>query len=585
MFFFPRKAVVVMALTVITFSVLVLGNSNNNHNIFSFLVLQDLDVYGATTQTSSNNSNANSNDNKSLLITHGIASGDVTNQSAVIWSRANKEAQMHVEYDTNFNFSEPNSETALANQTTDYTAHAKLEGLSPDTRYYYRVWFSSMASPSPSSFNYININGSMVSDTLVGSFRTAPISSTTLSSSAKKPINFIFAADLGGQKYCRQVDNGGYSIFSKMKELSPDFFIANGDMIYAGDRCPADGPDGPGVGWQNIPGNFSGIADPNINWNNMTQIRDIYLKHWQYNRADPYLQNFLKNTSMYSQWDDHEVINDFGALWERWNSFNIDRQGYPNIVDAGREAFFNYSPTEKNLDEPNRIYRSFNWGQDLDLIIIDARSYRSPNNMTDTPENNKTMLGREQLQWLKQSLLNSKAAWKIISSDVPISVPTGANASILGRDGWANGNETNFSSKTGFERELQGLLKFLDDNNIKNIVFVTTDVHFPSNIRYEVDTNGDGDRLVFHELISGPLSAFRFGMPGPGGGGEVPLPKLDTTFNPQILYQEGGIFNFGYVKIQNIPEDDSNDKAHLIAEVRDNDGLVRPNSLLDLTPQ
>ena len=30
-----------------------------------------------------------------------------------------------------------------------------------------------------------------------------------------------------------------------MKELSPDFFIANGDMIYAGDKCPADGPDGP----------------------------------------------------------------------------------------------------------------------------------------------------------------------------------------------------------------------------------------------------------------------------------------------------------------------------------------------------
>ena len=195
MFFFPRKAVVVTALTVITFSVLVLGNSNNN-NIFSFLVLQDLDIYAVSQTSSSNNNNSN---NKSLLITHGIASGDVTNQSAVIWSRANSETQMHVEYDTNFNFSEPKSETALANQTTDYTAHAKLEGLSPDSRYYYRAWFSSNASPS-SSVNYFNTNGSMISDTLVGSFRTAPISSTTLSSSANKPISFIFAADLGGQK-------------------------------------------------------------------------------------------------------------------------------------------------------------------------------------------------------------------------------------------------------------------------------------------------------------------------------------------------------------------------------------------------
>ena len=89
------------------------------------------------------------------------------------------------------------------------------------------------------------------------------------------------------------------------------------------------------------------------------------------------------------------------------------------------------------------------------------------------------MLGNEQLKWLEQSLSNSSATWKVISS-VPISVPTGANASILGRDGWANGNDlASFSYKTGFEREFHGLLKYLDDNNVKNIVFVTTDVHFP----------------------------------------------------------------------------------------------------------
>ena len=77
------------------------------------------------------------------------------------------------------------------------------------------------------------------------------------------------------------------------------------------DKCPVEGPSDD---WKNIPGNFSGIADPDVNWTNIEQVRDTYLKHWQYNRADPYLQSFLQNTSMYSQWDDHEVINDFGAL-------------------------------------------------------------------------------------------------------------------------------------------------------------------------------------------------------------------------------------------------------------------------------
>lgn len=511
----------------------------------------------------------NKNSNNSLFITHGLASGDVTNQSVIIWSRANREAQLHVEYDTDSNFSHPKSTNiALANQTTDYTAHTKLEGLSPDTVYYYRLWFSSDTSSSSDSKN-----ASVVSDNMTGSFRTA----INPSASSNKDIKFIFAADLGGQMHCRQIDTGGYSIFSKMQELSPDFFIANGDMIYAADKCPSDGPDG----WRNIQGNFSGIADPDINWTDTSQVRDVYLKHWQYNRGDPYLQRFLQNTSMYSQWDDHEVINDFGASWQYWNSFNTDREGYPNIVKAGREAFFNYSPIDRNPEDTNRIYRAFNWGPDLDLLILDARSYRSPNSMADKPENNKTMLGSEQLQWLKQKLLTSSATWKVLSSDVPISVPTGSNASILGRDGWASGNETttttNSFSKTGFESELQGLLEYLDYNNIKNIVFVTTDVHFPANIRYEIDANGDGDKLIFHELISGPLSAFRFGMPG-----GVPIPKLDTTFNPRLLYEEGGIFNFGYVKIQRTPEDD---KVHLIAEVRGKDGLARPNSLLDLVPQ
>jgi alkaline phosphatase D len=543
MFFLATKASSI--LFAVTISLLVL---NSNNGISLLLNHPAISVFANSEST-----------NNTLVVTYGIASGDVTNDSAVVWSRSNQEAQMHVEYDTNSNFSQPKSMNAatLTNQTTDYTAYVKLERLSPDMLYYYRVWFS-------------NKSDSLNSGTLTGSFRTAPDPSF----SSTKPLSFIFAADLGGQKHCRQADNGGYSIFEKMKELSPAFFIANGDMIYAADKCPVKGPSDD---WKNIPGNFSGIADPDVNWNNTEQVRDTYLKHWQYNRADPYLQGFLQDTSMYTQWDDHEVINDFGALWPYWNSFNKDREGYPNIVNEGREAFFNYSPTDRNQDDKNRIYRSFNWGPYLDLFILDGRSYRSPNSMVDTPENNKTLLGSKQLQWLEQNLANSSAAWKVISSDIPISVPTGANASILGRDGWANGNETNFSSKTGFERELQQLLRFLNDNNIQNIVFVTTDVHFPANILYEVDANDDGDKLIFHELISGPLSAFRFGTPG-----GVPIPKLDSTFNPKMLYEEGGIFNFGYVQVQKQPEDNL---VHLIARIVDENGLVRPNSFLDLKPQ
>jgi alkaline phosphatase D len=536
---------------------------------------------------------AQQNNDTNFEITHGIASGDVTDKSAIIWSRVNNQpAQMNVEYDTNANFTDPLSKTAQANSTTDFTAHAKLDSLQPDTQYYYRVWFtgSELGNDTNSSINNdLSATPNAVEQVEIGTFRTAPSSNMTSNSSA---ISFIWSADLGGQNYCRNANDGGYSVFKSMQSLDPDFFLANGDMIYADGACPAQGPiffnntSNQNNTWTNIPGDFKSIADPSVDWNNITEIRSIFLEHWKYNRNDTYFKEFLSNVSMYSQWDDHEIINDFGSKWPYWNLFTIDREGYPNIVSEGRNTFLYYSPLDSgdnnnnytSNDPEKRIYRSFNWGKDLDLFIIDARSYRSQNHLADTPDGNKTMLGQEQLQWLKQELSNSNATWKVISSDVPISIPTGSNTSILGRDGWANGNETNnYSYYTGFESELTDILRFIDNQQIKNVVFITTDVHFPAFIKYNQDLNNDGNMTEIHELVSGPLSAFRLG---------VPFPELDETFNPSLLYGEGNIFNFGYIRIEDGRDDDGDDngRPHLIADIRDENGIVRPGSTLDLRP-
>jgi alkaline phosphatase D len=535
-------------------------------------------------------------DNTNFEITHGIASGDVTDKSAIIWSRVNNQpAQMNVEYDTNANFTTPLSKTAQANSNTDFTAHAKLNGLKPDTQYYYRVWFtgSDIDNNTNSSNNHLSSTSNITEQVEVGTFRTAPSSNMTTNSS--RAISFIWSADLGGQSYCRNADEGGYSIFKSMQSLNPDFFIANGDMIYADGTCPAQGPiffnntSNQNITWTNIPGNFRSIADPLVDWNNITDVRSIFMEHWKYNRNDTYFKEFLRNVSMYSQWDDHEIINDFGAKWPYWNLFTVNREAYPNIVNEGRNAFFYYSPLD--IDNSNdtatdydmHIYRSFSWGEDLDIFLIDARSYRSHNHLADTSDSNKTMLGDEQLQWLKRELSNSNATWKVISSDVPISIPTGSNASILGRDGWANGNETNnYSYYTGFERELTDLLRFIDEQNMKNIVFITTDVHFPAFIKYNFDLDNDGNTTEVYELISGPLSALRTISLVDASRLGLPFPKLDGTFNASILYGEGNIFNFGHVRIE---EENNNGKPHLIAEIRDENGIARPGSMLDLIPQ
>lgn len=91
---------------------------------------------------------------------------------------------------------------------------------------------------------------------------------------------------------------------------------------------------------------------------------------------------------------------------------------------------------------------------------------------------------------------------------------------------------------------------------------MVTDVHFAATLRYEADVNGDGDPFLFHELVSGPMSA---GLAQP----RAP----DTTFAPKVLYLEGGFFNFGFASV---------DGSRLYYEVRDDQGRVRKGSELTI---
>ncbi len=501
-----------------------------------------------------------------LSITHGVASGDVTATSAIIWARANAPAVLSVEYSLDPHFAQPQTgPSGQAAAATDFTATIKLNDLSVDTVYHYRVWFSDQ------------IDGTEIrSPYALGSLRTAPSATT------RRTVSLVFGGDLGGQQYCRPREQGydiGYTIFDKMQELKPDFFIANGDMIYADTDCPAQVLSTPErQGWQNVPGDFPRITARTVDWTDLVQLQTVFLQHWRYNRADPAFQRFLQRVPIYVQWDDHEVVNDFGANWSFWKNSKNQRQGYQNVVRAGRETLFLYAPIDQHADEPQRIYRSFRWGKDLEIFLLDARSYRSRNDLPDTLEHDKTLLGVEQLEWLKRSLAESTATWKVVSSDVPLSIPTGSNPAVRGRDGWANGpepltaesSEPTIAFQTGFERELFDLLRALDAANVQNLVFVTTDVHFAASLQYAVDADGDTDMLRFHEFVTGPLSAI-----------SVPAKtqqELDPSLNPRLLYAEGELKNFALVRI----EEQAAGQVHLLAEVRGEDGVVRVGSKVDL---
>jgi alkaline phosphatase D len=401
--------------------------------------------------------------NKKPYISHWTTSGEVTDTSAVLWTRTSQPATVRFEVSEDASFKKPIVKTEKATSKHDLTVQVKITRLKPDTLYYYRV------QALPGSYQ------------VSGTFKTAPAENEL------KPLTIVWGGDTGGQGKIPP-----FKAFSAMADLKPDFFLFSGDTIYADNATP---------------------AVPNPPSKNIEDFRAKYKE----NRTDSNLRKLLQSTSTYAIWDDHEVINDFSGPFEP-------------LTSTGFQAFTDYWPMLEERSSSGKLYHKFSWGDTVDLFILNNRSYRDPNTKLDGQD--KTMLGQEQLEWLKKELLRSDAQVKLIASSVPISIPTGKpNA----RDGWANGDNLNPNDKTGYEHEFAKISKFIVENKIKNVNFVTADVHFADIIQYDPDHNGTVD---YRELASGPI-----------GAGVGQPPTLDPTFGPERIYAEGGFFNFGVIKI------------------------------------
>jgi alkaline phosphatase D len=397
-------------------------------------------------------------------VTHGVVVGDVTAQSAVLWARADRKGTLKVQLSGG---KHRRVARLRFRAEDDYTGQVVLTGLKPDTDYRYRVGSER------------------------GSFETAPAADDA------EAVHLAFGGDVAGQNVCRDTGEG-FPIMETIRGLRPDVFIGLGDMIYADNACDPVGrygnPQVPGPG---------AAADLATFW-----------AHWRYNRADAASRRLLASTSYVGVWDDHEVVNDFGPLSD--TRMTPPYTPGVHLLPIGLDAFLDYTPIAVAPNTPKRLYRSLRWGKHLELFVLDTRQYRDANAAMDSPDRPKTMLGREQLTWLKESLAASDATWKVIVSSVPMSIPTGFPPTG-GRDGWAN-----FDQMTGFEQELLDILRFMESRGIVNTVWITTDVHFAEAFRYRPFAASPG--FAVYELATGPLNA-----------GIFPIRDYDTTLNPEVL--------------------------------------------------
>lgn len=421
-------------------------------------------------------------------ITDGVASGDVTRDSAVIWSRCDRPARMTVDYATTESFRDSKrvqGPDALAE--TDFTAQAVLAGLPPGETVFYRVRFESL-------------DGGAMSAPEAGRLRTAP--------DANGSVSFVWGGDMCGAGWGINPDWGGLRMFETMARAEPDFLIHCGDRIYA------DGPLAEtvrltdGTVWRNI-------VTPAKS--KIAETLDEYRGNYRYNLLDAHYRRFNAQTAQLVTWDDHEVINDW------WPGRTAPKKkGYSDrridlLAARGRQAFFEYTPIRRNAVEPGRIYRSIRYGPLVEVFLLDERSYRSPN--FDTSDQ-ATLLGPAQAAWLKQALAGSTALWKVIVSPLPVAIFGKRSKKYI--DKWADGEA---GPPTGRERELAGILRAIEVQDVTNTVWLAADVHYAAAHHFHPDRARFTGFKPFWEFIAGPFHT------------RPANPKTpDPTFGPRVVF-------------------------------------------------
>jgi alkaline phosphatase D len=305
-------------------------------------------------------------------------------------------------------------------------------------------------------------------ETQVGHFRTAP--------AGKGSISFVWSGDTAGQGWGIDASRGGMRTYGTMLENRPDFFIHSGDHIYADCPIPSELKLPNGEIWRNI---------------------------------------VTEEKSVVAQWDDHEVTNDWSPIGTA-DETGYAEDGTSRLVQRARRAFHEFMPILATLAQAGRIYRRVGYGPLLDVFLIDMRSYRDSTWNKRDDRSDTFILGAAQLAWLKRELAASDATWKVIAADLPIG--------LISEDAIALGN----GPPERREHEIADLLSFMKRAGIRNVVWLTADMHYTAAHYYDPNRAVFQDFEPFWEFVSGPLHA---GTWAPG--------ELDNTFGPAAMFQKG----------------------------------------------
>jgi alkaline phosphatase D len=383
--------------------------------------------------------------------TLGVASGDPLPDGVVLWTRlapdplaedglggmdpAPVDVQWEVASDDTFGeVVASGTERAVAD--LGHSVHVDVTGLEPGREYVYRFTVGDDVSP-------------------VGRTKTAPASDSTLDR-----LRFAFAT-------CQDYQSGFYTPYREMLKDDLDVVFFLGDYIYEGGGDPAS-----------LRQHLGGETQT---------LTDYRLRHALY-KTDADLQAVHHAFPWVVTWDDHEVDNDYAAVY--------GEDGDPIELFAARraaayQAYYEHMPLRPASlpSGPDMLlYRKLTFGDLAEFQVLDTRQYRTdhpcgageqtPCDLAYAPET--TMLGPDQERWLLANLDRSAATWNVLAQQVLMGelqhLPDPQQ--MFWTDGW-----------DGYPGARQRLLGHIAGNGISNPVVITGDWHcaFVNDLRLDYD--------------------------------------------------------------------------------------------------
>lgn len=419
---------------------------------------------------------------------NGVASGDPTPSQVVIWTRVDPAMGASVDLDWEMARDDAFAQiVASGNVSTDGSKDHTVN-----------IDVGGLA-PDTYYFYRFRTTGGALSQ--VGRTKTAPSGNRT---------NVRFAVGS-----CSSVYSGYFNAYRAIGERNDiDAMVHLGDYIY--DFVDSDEA-------VRVP-----VPDP-VDPENLEELRDRH----EYYLLDPDLRLARQMHPWIVIWDNHDIIGE---------------DSFPQFLE-GAQAFREYVPMRMpDSNAVSRIYRSFSFGDLVDLMVLDYEQYYHD----DPIGNEQSALGTAQRTWLLDALSNSTARWRVIGNQkmfgqfnlqgFPSQIPFG------------DGPVADSSAWDGHNLERSTILNHLNQNNIDNTIILSGDIHmsFINDLAPDLNNYDDNTGVGSYAVEFIPTSISRGNFDEQGFGGFLATLALGAIqlANPQQVYGELESHGYGILDIR-----------------------------------